>query len=167
MAEETSKQHTDNDQLICPITLELFRDPVRAKDGHVYERQAITRWILHHGTSPLTRQPLEISDLQSDDELKTLARQRRGSAVSYNSRTEEVALPPLRRMQGNFRRVAPAEIFNPVRGNSSSNKYCCKIFFLIIICILIPLGAVIASVIAIQNSQGNFQFHREIQLSDE
>ena len=37
---------TSND-LICPITLQLFRDPVLAGDGHVYEHEAITRWILY------------------------------------------------------------------------------------------------------------------------
>ena len=29
----------DDDCLICPITLELFRDPVLAEDGHTYERE--------------------------------------------------------------------------------------------------------------------------------
>jgi len=40
----------ESEDLICPITLQVFRDPVRAKDGHVYERQAIVTWILEHGT---------------------------------------------------------------------------------------------------------------------
>ncbi|CAF1551175.1 unnamed protein product, partial [Adineta steineri] len=39
--------------------MELFRDPVIANDGHVYERVAITKWINEHGTSPFTRQPLQ------------------------------------------------------------------------------------------------------------
>ena len=34
-----------DDSLLCPITLEIFRDPVVAKDGHTYERQAIVEWI--------------------------------------------------------------------------------------------------------------------------
>jgi hypothetical protein len=29
----------------CPITLELMRDPVVAKDGHTYERTAIEDWF--------------------------------------------------------------------------------------------------------------------------
>ena len=31
--------------LICPLTLELFNDPVVAPDGHTYERRALLQWI--------------------------------------------------------------------------------------------------------------------------
>jgi len=83
----------DTDDLICPITLDLFHDPVRAQDGHVYERQAITQWIQEHGTSPFTRQPLEVDQLQPDEQLKSLAKQRRNSTVSYNVQKNLVTLP--------------------------------------------------------------------------
>ncbi|CAF2984485.1 unnamed protein product, partial [Rotaria sp. Silwood2] len=66
----------DQETLTCPITLQVFRDPVIAKDGHVYERAAIVKWIEKHGTSPLTREALSIDDLQGDDYLKYLAAQR-------------------------------------------------------------------------------------------
>ena len=33
-------------------------DPVTAADGHTYERSAITDWLEHHNTSPLTRMRL-------------------------------------------------------------------------------------------------------------
>ena len=43
------------DELLCPITLELLRDPVvLAGDGKVYEREAIAAWLARHATSPLT-----------------------------------------------------------------------------------------------------------------
>jgi hypothetical protein len=32
-------------EFFCPITLELMRDPVLAKDGHTYERNAIEGWF--------------------------------------------------------------------------------------------------------------------------
>jgi serine/threonine protein kinase len=54
---------TSNDSLLCPLTLDLFRDPVVAQDGHTYERNAIEEWIRKNGTSPLTRQPLSIQHL--------------------------------------------------------------------------------------------------------
>jgi hypothetical protein len=79
-----AKSNVDNDDLICPITYQIFRDPVIAGDGHTYERAAIVRWILEHGTSPLTRQPLNINELQADDYLKNLAAQRRSSSISSN-----------------------------------------------------------------------------------
>lgn len=49
-----------SDTMICPITYMVFRHPVIASDGHIYERDAITRWYARHQTSPLTRQ--QISD---------------------------------------------------------------------------------------------------------
>ena len=33
------------DDLCCPITRELFHDPVLASDGETYERKAIETWI--------------------------------------------------------------------------------------------------------------------------
>lgn len=58
--------------LQCPITMEIFDDPVLAKDGYTYERQAIEQWILSHGTSPMTRQPLSLNDLCPNRKVKEL-----------------------------------------------------------------------------------------------
>jgi hypothetical protein len=80
----SAKINVDNDDLICPITLQIFCDPVIAGDGNTYERAAIVRWILEHGTSPLTRQPLNLNELQADDYLKDLAAQRRSLSTSSN-----------------------------------------------------------------------------------
>lgn len=47
------------DELTCPITGEIFLDPVLCVgDGHTYERLAAERWLATHATSPLTGQPL-------------------------------------------------------------------------------------------------------------
>ena len=40
--------------LRCPITHEIMTDPVVACDGYTYEREAITKWLRHHDTSPET-----------------------------------------------------------------------------------------------------------------
>jgi len=164
-----NKQEINNDDLICPITLELFLDPVKAKDGHVYEREAITRWILQHGTSPLTREPLQINDLQPDYRLRNLSRQRRSSTVSYNSHHETVTLPPLRRIPTNShrvvpgvisRRVAPAGIIIPVGINRSSNEYCCRIIVCTILCVIMPLSIVLtASILSATNVQGTHEYY--------
>ena len=57
----------DEADLSCPITLELFVDPVRAADGFVYERQAIVDWFarpVKGGVlSPATGAPLGNLDL--------------------------------------------------------------------------------------------------------
>jgi hypothetical protein len=68
--------------LTCPITLELFVDPVLAGDGYTYERSAIVEWIKYHnGTSPITRQPIKIKDLKSNRIVKQLADQYRTPSI--------------------------------------------------------------------------------------
>ena len=47
MTQANNVKNIENEDLTCPITLGPFRDPVIARDGHVYEREAITRWILN------------------------------------------------------------------------------------------------------------------------
>ena len=42
-------------QYICPITLQLPTEPVKAEDGHTYERKAIEGWLAQNATSPVTR----------------------------------------------------------------------------------------------------------------
>ncbi|CAF2127360.1 unnamed protein product [Rotaria magnacalcarata] len=88
-----TKANEDLETLTCPITLQLFRDPVIAADGHAYERVAIVKWIEKHGTSPMTREPLNIADLISDGYLKHLASQRRTSTVSQITQDNSSVIP--------------------------------------------------------------------------
>ena len=52
------RTHMVEDDLICPITLELPIDPVMALDGRVYERSAITKCFVgkDKALSPMTNQ---------------------------------------------------------------------------------------------------------------
>jgi serine/threonine protein kinase len=59
-----------DDSLLCPITLELFHDPVLAEDGHTYERQAIVQWIEKNRRSPLTNQELSLERLYPNHAIK-------------------------------------------------------------------------------------------------
>ena len=56
---------------MCPLSLDWFTDPVVSPSGHSYERGAITEWIQRHGTDPLTRQPITVTDLYSNRALLT------------------------------------------------------------------------------------------------
>jgi hypothetical protein len=64
-----SSTHT-RQYLICPITLELFNDPVIAQDGNTYERKAISEWISQHGKSPITTKSISINHLTPNDVIK-------------------------------------------------------------------------------------------------
>jgi uncharacterized protein len=44
---EQLRLHTPEvpEDYICPLTLEIYNDPVVAADGHTYEREEIQKWI--------------------------------------------------------------------------------------------------------------------------
>lgn len=44
------------DNLKCPISQQIFYDPVICSDGHTYEKDLIINWIKINNTSPLTRE---------------------------------------------------------------------------------------------------------------
>ncbi|XP_050534733.1 WD repeat, SAM and U-box domain-containing protein 1-like isoform X2 [Daktulosphaira vitifoliae] len=61
------------EELICPITQQIFRDPVICSDGHTYERDAIVSWFRRGKiTSPLTNEPLLSKSMKSDSIIKKL-----------------------------------------------------------------------------------------------
>ncbi|CAL5029160.1 unnamed protein product [Urochloa decumbens] len=43
---------------LCPISLDMMRDPVTIPSGITYDRDGIERWLLTAGTCPLTKQPV-------------------------------------------------------------------------------------------------------------
>ena len=44
---------------VCPITQEVFTDPVLAQDEHNYERAALDDWLQRTPRSPVTNLPLQ------------------------------------------------------------------------------------------------------------
>jgi hypothetical protein len=60
------------EEFLCPITTALMTDPVLGSDGHSYERSAITEWLTHHQTSPITRETMTIANLKPNYALKAM-----------------------------------------------------------------------------------------------
>ncbi|MEW5312212.1 MAG: hypothetical protein WDW38_003859 [Sanguina aurantia] len=58
--------------LCCPISHELFVDPVIAADGHTYERSAIVKWLAQKDTSPCTNEPLPSKRLVPNNLVRSL-----------------------------------------------------------------------------------------------
>ena len=56
----------------CPITQEIMKEPVMTKYGHTYEKCEIEKWIDKHHNDPLTKNPLEKSDLIPNFAMKNL-----------------------------------------------------------------------------------------------
>ncbi|KAF8769337.1 hypothetical protein HU200_006856 [Digitaria exilis] len=46
--------------LVCPISLQLMRDPVTLPSGITYDRDGIERWLLTAGSCPVTKQPVPV-----------------------------------------------------------------------------------------------------------
>jgi len=44
------------ENFICSITQQIFKEPVVLSDGHIYEKDAIIKWLEINNTSPLTRE---------------------------------------------------------------------------------------------------------------
>ena len=162
----------DDENLICPITQEYFRDPVRADDGRLYEREAITRWINEHGTSPFTRQVLNVNYLQPDDEVRKRAEQRRRLSVSYNRESNTVRIPPIRSVSNimplqqvpNIRQTPrPNDRQNPGRSPKAPYKF--NIFCICVtMCMLIGFIVTIAVVASRKSTTSTYPTRYNIPI---
>lgn len=83
--------------LTCPITGELFVDPVTTCLGNCYERWAITRWLVRSDRDPLTNATLPVKTLYPATLVRQLAAAARAGDVPAASWAdmagEAVALP--------------------------------------------------------------------------
>jgi hypothetical protein len=50
------------ENLVCPITKQVFRNPVTLNDGITYEYLAIKEWLEKTNKSPITNQPIILND---------------------------------------------------------------------------------------------------------
>jgi hypothetical protein len=60
------------EEFICPIRFSIMLDPVVDLDGVSYSREGIMKWLENNDTSPVTQQPLKLSDLKPNRALKNL-----------------------------------------------------------------------------------------------
>ncbi len=72
MAYSNTMTSTYPNEWLCPITLQVMRDPVIGADGHTYERDAIEAWLQQSTTSPVTRQRLSSNQLTPNIALRSL-----------------------------------------------------------------------------------------------
>lgn len=49
----------EDSEMCCPVTLMLFREPVIASDGFMYEEESVKQLIRNNQKSPITREPLK------------------------------------------------------------------------------------------------------------
>lgn len=63
------------EELVCPITHAVFRNPVITAVGTVYEERAIRQHLQHNQTDPLTNQKIEDAKLTPVFVLRSKAKQ--------------------------------------------------------------------------------------------
>ena len=59
-------------EYLCPIRIEVFKDPVVLEDGYTYERDALEDWLRTHTTSPMTGAPLQNKNVFPNHILRQL-----------------------------------------------------------------------------------------------
>merc|ERR1712228_235235 len=83
--EETSnfdklkKQFEEMDEapeyLICPLSLELFIEPMVTPNGRIYERKFIENWLKDHDTDPMDSNiKLKMNELKIEEDIQKASR---------------------------------------------------------------------------------------------
>lgn len=60
------------DEYICPISMEIMRDPVITCDGHSFDRASLEEWLKENVTNPLTGASLALKTITPNYALKRL-----------------------------------------------------------------------------------------------
>ena len=68
------KEEPIPNEFLCPISLNIMKDPVLTSDGHTYERKQIERWLKTSKSkrSPMTNKKLTSKRLIPNIALRTL-----------------------------------------------------------------------------------------------
>ena len=71
------------EEFLCPITLDIMKDPVLCEDGYTYERSAIMS--IRNSSSPMTRQRIDKTKLIPNGALKNVINRFLSSNTEYQS----------------------------------------------------------------------------------
>jgi len=120
-----------NPNFYCPITDQLMVDPVIDRDGNSYERKAIEEWLGRCATSPITRNPLQISDLTPNRTLKSAierdlakGKKHRRSGLGANQMSSMSDVDKLSNLFQSWDRPTLVEIFQLNDGNFDRTVEC-------------------------------------------
>ena len=59
--------------MVCPLTQELFKDPVMTEHGHSYEREALMSYVSENGNiDPIAQKTFDVTKLTPNLTLKRL-----------------------------------------------------------------------------------------------
>ena len=64
----------------CALTNKVIIHPVKDKEGNCYEHIEITKWLVNNTISPVTGNPIYITDLIADIKIKN----KKKECILYN-----------------------------------------------------------------------------------
>ncbi|KAK9073769.1 hypothetical protein SSX86_006363 [Deinandra increscens subsp. villosa] len=91
-------KHTPPKDFVCPITTQIFSDPVTLETGQTYERKAIQQWLERgNSTCPITRQKLHSTQLPKTNYIlkHLIASWKELNPSNSNQENEQLDIPPL------------------------------------------------------------------------
>lgn len=122
---------------VCPISLDIMRDPVTVTTGITYDRESIERWIFSNKsrTCPVTKQPLLSSELTPNHTLRRLIQAWCTTNAAYGVERIPTPKPPVDKAKiaallEEARRSSPQEMvshlhkFKAIAMESDRNKRC-------------------------------------------
>merc|ERR1712137_219709 len=83
----------ENSEDCCPITLTLFKEPVIASDGFMYEADSVKQLIRNKQVSPITRESLKkeyFPAKQKKSEVITFREKRAQALIQYAEETVSI-----------------------------------------------------------------------------
>ncbi len=81
--------------ITCPITGIVMRDPVVGKDGQTYERSAIIHVLSIKPESPITHEPMQISDLEVNTSIRFICDKYHAGEFATDQRVKTSQEPSL------------------------------------------------------------------------
>ena len=61
--------------IVCPLSMDVYIEPVVTPNGYIYEKQFIIEWLQDHDTDPLDANiKLKIEDLEPEPDIEKAAR---------------------------------------------------------------------------------------------
>ena len=80
------------ESITCPITGDVMTDPVQGNDGQTYERSAIIQALNIKHESPITRQPMNVSDLKVNASIRFLCDKYHAGEFGNNNTIQAIAV---------------------------------------------------------------------------
>jgi hypothetical protein len=123
-------------EFICPISMDIMKDPVICEDGYSYEKNNIINWLKRSGTSPMTREKMSLERILPNDSVKSAIdkwnKERNKKRPKNNSNIKPVPsnpssdvpvlIPILDYSNTHHIIVMPSQQYQPLPQNPQSNQ---------------------------------------------